>query len=941
MTRDYKASVFLPTTEFPMRGDLPKLEPSILARWEKIGLYDLIRQDSAGRPKWVLHDGPPYANGDIHIGHAVNKILKDVINRSQRMLGQDVSYVPGWDCHGLPIEWKIEEKYRAKGQDKNSVPVVEFRQECRAFAEHWVGVQADEFKRLGIMGDWAQPYLTMAYPAEAQIFRELTKFLMKGALYQGFRPVLWSVVEQTALADAEVEYHDHTSTQIYVRFPVVSSPNPALSGAGVVIWTTTPWTIPANRAVAYNPELAYMVIDVTETGDDALAKPGDKLLVAEALLEAVTAATKITGYKKLADLPGTALEGTILAHPLRGKGYEFDVQLLPGAHVTADAGTGLVHTAPSHGEDDFQLGKQFGLEVPRTVAGDGKYYDSVPLFAGVHVFKADGPVCAALTEAGNLLAQAKLLHSYPHSWRSKAPLIYRATPQWFISMETDGLREKALKAIDDTQWFPPQGKNRIGAMIAQRPDWCVSRQRTWGVPLALFISKKTGEPLRDPAVNERIAAAFEAEGGDAWFASPAARFLGNEYNPEDFEQVTDVVEVWFDSGSTHAFVLEARPDLKWPADLYLEGSDQHRGWFHTSLLESCGTRGRAPYDAVLTHGFTLDEQGRKMSKSLGNGVDPLVVMNEFGADILRLWAMLSDYSEDTRIGKSILQYTADHYRRLRNTLRYLLGALAGFDDAERLPEAEMPELERWVLHRLAELDKDLRDCIARYDFLSFYTALHTFCANDLSAFYFDIRKDALYCDAPTSARRRAARTVMAECLHKLILWLAPVMPFTAEQAWGLRPVGVAGGSQGEEDSVHRQLFPAPPAAWLDAALGEKWALIRSIRRAVTGAIELARAAKEIGSSSQAAPEVYAAPHYVAALSGLDFAEICITASIDLRPLASAPPDAVLSVDVEGVAVRFAKTDHARCERCRSHYPEVGTIADHPDLCFRCAEVVGG
>jgi isoleucyl-tRNA synthetase len=939
MTRDYKTSVFLPATEFPMRGDLPKLEPAILDRWEKIGLYDRIREDSVGRPRWVLHDGPPYANGDIHIGHAVNKILKDVINRSQRMLGQDVSYVPGWDCHGLPIEWKIEEKYRAKGLDKNAVPVVEFRQECRAFAQHWVGVQAEEFKRLGIMGDWQQPYLTMAYASEAQIFRELMKFLMKGALYQGFRPVLWSVVEQTALADAEVEYHDHTSTQIYVRFPVVSSPNAALSGAGVVIWTTTPWTIPANRAVAFNPELAYALIEVTEVAEDALAKPGDKLILAADLLEATTAATKITGFTKLADLPGTALEGTILAHPLRGKGYEFDVPLLPGAHVTADAGTGLVHTAPSHGEDDFQLGKQFGLDVPRTVAGDGKYYETVPLFAGVHVFKADAPVCAALTEAGNLLASAKLLHSYPHSWRSKAPLIYRATPQWFISMDTDGLRDKALKAIDDTKWFPAQGKNRIGAMIAQRPDWCVSRQRTWGVPMALFIDKKTGEPLRDEGVNARIAAAFEAEGGDAWFASPASRFLGNDYNPEDYEQVSDVVEVWFDSGSTHAFVLEARPDLKWPADLYLEGSDQHRGWFHTSLLESCGTRGRAPYDAVLTHGFTLDEQGRKMSKSLGNGVDPLVVMNEFGADILRLWAMLSDYSEDTRIGKSILQYTADHYRRLRNTLRYLLGALAGFEESEKVPVADMPELERWVLHRLAELDTELRDCLARYDFLSFYTALHTFCANDLSAFYFDIRKDALYCDAASSLRRRAARTVMAECLHKLILWLAPVMPFTTEQAWGLRPVGVAGGPQGDTDSVHRQLFPDVPAAWLNPALGEKWARIRSIRRAVTGAIELARAAKDIGSSSQAAPKVYAAPEYVAALSGLDFAEICITASIDLRPLADAPPQAVLSTEVEGVAVLFEKTEHARCERCRSYYPEVGTIADHPDLCFRCAEVI--
>lgn len=934
MTRDYKATIFLPKTEFPMRGNLAQKEPEILARWEEIGLYDLLRADSRGREKFVLHDGPPYANGHLHIGHALNKILKDVINRAQQMLGKDANYVPGWDCHGLPIEWKIEEEYRARGQDKNSVDPVEFRRQCREFAEKWIDVQRAEFKRLGVIGDWANPYKTMAFAAEAQIFREFTKYLMGGGLYQGSRPVMWSVVEQTALADAEVEYHDHTSTTIHVRFPVIKASDPALEGVSAVIWTTTPWTIPGNRAIAYNPELDYVVIEVTAVAEGSLAKVGEKLLVTPKLAEDLARQGKFE-WREAARLPGTKLEGTITAHPLRGQGYEYDVPLLPGAHVTDEQGTGLVHTAPGHGTEDFEVGRQFGLEIPLTVQGDGTYYPAVPLFAGLHVFKADGPVAEALTGTGALLARGRLLHSYPHSWRSKAPLIFRNTPQWFIGMERNDLRAKALAAIAETRWVPPQGETRLRSMIEQRPDWCISRQRAWGTPLAVFVDKRSGEPLRDEAVNARIAEAFEAEGGDAWFKSPPERFLGNTYKAADYEQIRDVIEVWFDSGSSHAFVLEQREDLQWPASLYLEGSDQHRGWFHTSLLEACGTRGRAPFDAVLTHGFVLDEQGRKMSKSLGNVVSPQEVADNQGVDILRLWVVGSDYSEDLRIGPEILKYQADLYRRLRNTLRYLLGALDGWTEEERLPVAEMPELERWVLHRLSELDVIGRQAVEAFDFHSLYSEIHNFCAVDLSAFYFDVRKDSLYCDAPGSARRRACRTVLWTLFEFLTAWLAPVLCFTAEEAWSQRP----GATQDPKDSVHRRIVPEIPAGWRDEALAERWAAIRELRRVVTGAIEVKRAEKVIGASLQAAPTVYADERHRAALGTMDLAELCITSEAHLADIAEATPDAFTIAEVPGIAVSFAKAGHARCERCWRMVDEVGRQRD-PKLCLRCDVAVG-
>ncbi|MGI9418433.1 MAG: isoleucine--tRNA ligase, partial [Geminicoccaceae bacterium] len=906
--KDYRETVFLPKTPFSMRANLPQREPEILARWQKLDLYKRQREQSAGQEKFVLHDGPPYANGHLHMGTALNKILKDVINRNQQMLGKDANYVPGWDCHGLPIEWQIEQKYRKARKDKDAVPVDEFRKECREFAEHWLDIQRDEFKRLGCLGDWDNPYTTMNYKAEAGIFRELAKFAMSDQLYRGRKSVMWSVVEKTALAEAEVEYHDHTSTTIIVRFPVATG-DAVIQEASVLIWTTTPWTIPANRAVAYGEDVDYRVIEVTEVGDGSFARVGEKLVLAAALLKSVTGEAKITGHKVLADLKGTALAGATAKHPLNGLGgYEFEVPLLPADFVTTEQGTGMVHVAPSHGADDFELGQQHGLDVPDTVAEDGLYTRHVPLFEGVHVFKATEPVLEALTKNNALLAQGKLVHSYPHSWRSKAPLIFRAAPQWFIPMDGDGeLRKKALKAISDTRWVPAVGENRIKSMIEQRPDWCVSRQRAWGVPIAVFVHKETDELLQDDDVNERIANAFEQEGADAWFTSDTGQFLGPDRNPDDYEQVTDILDVWFDSGSTHATVLEERDDLQWPASLYLEGSDQHRGWFHSSLLESCGTRGRAPYDAVLTHGFVVDAEGRKMSKSVGNVISPMDLMKTQGADILRLWTVSADYSEDIRIGPEILKGQADAYRRLRNTLRYLLGNLADFNESERLPASGMPELEQWVLHRLVEVDRVVREANEAFDFARLSSTIHNFCAMDLSAFYFDIRKDALYCDPADSLRRRAARAVLDELFSCLTAWLAPILVFTAEEAWLTR-------FPGDEDSVHLRTFPVISDDWRNEELAAKWERIRRVRRVVTGALEIERREKRIGSSLEAAPKVYVSAEDAALLADVDGAELAITSGLEV--IAGDPPEGAFTLDdAPGIGVVPALAEGEKCQRC--------------------------
>lgn len=943
MSVDYKATVFLPRTDFPMRAGLPKLEPRILARWAEMGLYKRLRAEAKGREKFVLHDGPPYANGDLHMGHAMNKILKDVVNRSQQMLGFDANYVPGWDCHGLPIEWKVEESYRARGQDKDTVPVAEFRRECRDFAERWMGVQKEGFIRLGVEGDWQNPYTTMDYAAEAQIVREIGKFLLSGDLYRGSKPVLWSVVEKTALADAEVEYHDHTSPTIWVRFPITQPSVPELAETDVVIWTTTPWTIPSNRAIAFGAQCDYVAVVVRQLREGCRAKVGDRLLVAAELYETFAERVGIADGEIVWKGNGQALTGTVAAHPLRGRGYDYDVPLYEADFVTWDQGTGFVHIAPGHGTDDYELGLKHDLAMPLTVDGDGRFTDAAPLFTGKTIYTAKGKegdanaaVIDALDERGAILARAKVTHSYPHSWRSKAPLIFRNTPQWFISMDKNGLRQKALAAIAKTRFVPDAGRDRLYKMIETRPDWCVSRQRVWGVPLSIFVDKKTGEPLRDATVIERVADIFAAEGADAWFAGDAQRFLGPDYRAEDYEQVRDIVEVWFDSGCTHAYVLEAREDLKWPASLYLEGSDQHRGWFHSSVLESAGTRGRAPYDAVLTHGFALDEAGMKMSKSRGGGTAPLDVIERSGADILRLWVAATNYTEDVRIGPEILRYQVDAYRRLRNTLRFLLGNLADFDEGERVPPAEMPGLERWVLHRLFELDALVRQACKDFDFLTVYQALYTFCAGDLSAFYFDVRKDSLYCDGRDAATRRACRTVLDRVFQCLTAWLAPILCFTAEEAWWARGSKESGS---EADSVHLRLFPDIPGDWENQPLAEKWARVRDVRRVVTGALELARADKRIRSSLLGHPVVHVdRAELRQAIAGTDMAEIAITSDLTVVE-GPAPAEAFTLEEVPGVAVIVGLAGGDKCQRCWKILPEVGGSAEASDLCNRCTDVV--
>ena len=951
MSPDYRDTVFLPRTDFAMKANLPEREPRLIERWRGMDLYWRLREDSKGREKFVLHDGPPYANGNIHIGHAVNKILKDVINRSKQMLGFDAPYVPGWDCHGLPIEWKVEEGYRKRGLNKDEVPVLQFRKECREFAGRWLDVQRDEFQRLGVVGDWADPYVTMAVEAEALIVRELHKFLLSGLLYRGKKSVMWSPVEKTALAEAEVEYHDHKSTTVWVRFPFTKAPDPDLEGASILIWTTTPWTIPGNRATAYNGDIDYVLVEIEDPGEGSLAKAGERLVLAEMLLPEVMAAGRVAGHRVLKRFKGKALEGGRVAHPLGSFGpfYRFDVPLLDAAYVTTEQGTGIVHIAPAHGPEDFDLCMRVGgIEVPDAVAEDGTYTAEAPGFEGVHVFRAAAPVIEALTGCGTLFAYGTLTHSYPHSWRSKAPVIFRATAQWFIGMDRpvgrggmdrpfdgngggdarDTLRARALDAIDATRFVPKRGQNRLRAMIEGRPDWNVSRQRAWGVPLAVFLHKASGEALRDPEVCARIEAAFREEGADAWWSRDPQEFLGNAYRAEDFERIDDILDVWFESGSTHAFVLERRPELKWPADLYLEGSDQHRGWFHSSLLESCGTRGRAPFEAVLTHGFTLDERGEKMAKSKGNGVAPQDVMRQYGADILRLWAVTVDTSDDHRIGPEILKGQADAYRRLRNTLRYVLGNLAGFDGGERLPEAEMPELERWVLHRLWELDGLVRSCNEAFDYPRLYGALHNFCATDLSAFYFDVRKDSLYCDRPDSVRRRAARTVLDRLFHCLVRWLAPVLCFTAEEAWLTRHPGEAG-------SVHLETFPAVPEAWRDDGLAAKWERVRAVRRAVTGALEVERREKRIGASLQAAPVVHVEEDDLRLLAGIDLAELAITSGVETT--AAPPPDGAFRLpDVPGVAVVPRLALGLKCARC---WQVRGDVDPATLLEPRCAEAV--
>lgn len=924
--RDYKDTLILPQTDFPMKAGLPKREPEILAMWQKIDLYKQLRAQSAGRPKFVLHDGPPYANGDIHIGHAMQKIVKDIIVRAHQMMGADAPFVPGWDCHGLPIEWKIEEQYRAKGQNKDEVPASEFRAECRSFAQKWVDIQSAQFQRLGVLGDWTNPYTTMAFAAEATIVAEFQKFIMDGSLYRGSKPVMWSVVEKTALAEAEVEYEEHVSPTIFVKFPVRDA-DCDTQDLFAVIWTTTPWTIPGNRAIAYAAHLSYGIYQT----------PRGRLILCDNLAAQVLAAAHIEDYTREGDIN----PGSIRAchHPLHEHGYSFDVPVLAGDFVTDDTGTGLVHIAPGHGQDDFELGRQNNVEVPFTIDEAGIYLDSVPLFAGKCVLRPNGKdgdantaVCDALRDADALLAQGKLRHQYPHSWRSKAPLIFRNTPQWFISMEKRDLRQTALTAIDQVEWLPTAGRNRIHAMVENRPDWVVSRQRAWGVPLTIFVDKASGDLLRDEAVNQRICAAVAERGADAWFDTDPQEFLGSSYDAADYERVTDILDVWFDSGVTHAFVLEQREELHWPADLYVEGSDQHRGWFQSSLLEACGTRGQAPYRQVLTHGFVMDEKGHKMSKSTGNVVDPLKLIDQSGADIIRLWVMSSDYTEDLRIGPEIIKTNTDAYRKLRNTFRFMLGNLNGYDAAQSVAPEDMPELERYMLHHLRRLDELVRTAYTRHDFRRVYQNLFNFMTIDLSSFYFDIRKDALYCDAPSSPTRRACLTVLNHLFECLTAWLAPVLAFTMEEVWQNR-------HPDERFSVHMRQFPETDVNWLAPELASKWTHIRAIRRVVTGALEIERREKRIGSSLEAAPIVYVTDQEAfAAMQGVDMADVCITSQIELRQ--DAPPaEAFVDEDIAYVGVVPALAVGEKCQRSWKIHPDVGSVPGYPNLTPRDAAAV--
>ncbi|RTL48371.1 MAG: isoleucine--tRNA ligase [Bradyrhizobiaceae bacterium] len=994
---DYSKTLYLPQTEFPMRAGLPQREPEILARWNEIDLYGKLRDSAKGRTKFVLHDGPPYANGNIHIGHALNKILKDLVTKSQQMLGFDSNYVPGWDCHGLPIEWKIEEEnYRSKGKQKpdlkNSAAMLAFRGECRAYAEHWVGVQREEFKRLGVIGDWAHPYTTMSFPAEAQIARELMKFAANGTLYRGSKPVMWSVVEKTALAEAEVEYEDYTSDTVWVKFPVAQVELPsgkdaspaiveAVGDAAVVIWTTTPWTLPGNRAISFSSKIAYGLYKVTDAPSDNWAKTGDTLILADKLAEDVFKQARVTSFERIGDIPSDVLAAMECAHPFAGfdGGYEFRVPLLNGDHVTDDTGTGFVHTAPGHGREDFDIWTEHAREleargisssIPYTVDADGALTAQAPGFTGKRVLTDKGEkgdaneaVIKALIERGALLARGRLKHQYPHSWRSKKPVIFRNTPQWFIAMDKDivdastkagtkakpgdTLRRRALQAIEVTRWVPEQGQNRITGMIAGRPDWVISRQRAWGVPITVFV-RETGdgsaEILQDEAVNARIADAFEKEGADAWYAEGAReRFLGSLSN-EAWQKVDDVLDVWFDSGSTHAFVLEdpvhfpGLAGIRRKVDggndtvMYLEGSDQHRGWFHSSLLESCGTRGRAPYDVVLTHGFTLDENGRKMSKSLGNTTAPQDVIKQSGADILRLWVAASDYSDDLRIGPEILKNTIETYRKLRNTIRWMLGTLHHYTPADTVAQSDMPELERLMLHELSRVDAVVRKAYAEFDYKTIIAALTNFMNTELSAFYFDIRKDALYCDPPSSLTRKAALTTVNILCDAIIKWLAPILSFTCEEAWQLyRPT--------EAVSIHLTQFPDGLNDYLDDALAKKWDTIRDIRRVVTGALEIERAAKRIGSSLEASPLVYVSNmELLGVLADVDLAEICITSNAMVTN-DDAPADAFRLSDVSGVAVVVEKAVGRKCARSWKILPTVGDDPDYPDVSPRDAQAL--
>ncbi len=905
-----KENLHLPQTAFSMKANLSQKEPEILKKWEKNKIFEKIRKNSKGRKKFILHDGPPYANGHIHMGTALNKILKDMVVRFHQMNGKDSVYVPGWDCHGLPIEWKIEERYKKNKKNKDEVPIKDFRRECREFAKEWINIHINEFKRLGVTGDFQNYYSTMSFAAEAQIVRELGKFLLDGSLYQGFKPVFWSTVEKTALADAEVEYQDHTSNTIFVAFKVKESPKDFLKDSNIIIWTTTPWTIPANKALAFNSNIEYALVEISD-----LENFKEKnIVVAKNLLDSIVKSCAIEKFKILRTFSGSEFTGTICKHPFEKLNYSFDVPMLEARFVTLEQGTGIVHCAPSHGPDDFNLCLKHNIPSKYTIDNAGYYTDEIPFFTKTHVFKADPIVIDKLKEVKKLLKNDKLQHSYPHSWRSKAPLIYRATPQWFISMEKKSLRNKAIKAISETAFYPPKGRERLLSMIEGRPDWCISRQRSWGVPLPIFINKKTKEPLRDQKVIDRIAEIYEKEGSDCWFTDDPKRFLGENYNVADYEKLTDIVEVWFDSGSTHSFVLEKRKDLKWPADMYLEGSDQHRGWFHSSLLESCGTRGRAPFDSILSHGFVVDGKGMKMSKSAGNVISPDDILKNYGADILRAWVASSDYAEDLRIDNTILAQHAESYRKVRNTFRFILGNLQDKHeplDFKKINIDNFSDLEKYILGKISHLDSSIKENLKNYNYHKLYKELSNFCSLDLSSFYFDIRKDLLYCDNLNSKKRKDCIVVLNIILECLLKWFAPIFVFTTEEIFNLL--------NKNENSIHEFSFPEIPQKWKNDSLNNKWQDLYGIKQEVNIAIEEKRSSKEIGSSLEADILIHANEKTFNLLEGLNLEEYFITSKAKkIKGI-----DNVLRIDVK-------KAIGTKCPRCWK-------ILENK--CSRCEEAV--
>ena len=919
---DYKATLNLPQTEFPMRANLPEREPQFLREWERQNLYARLRDARAGREMWVLHDGPPYANGHIHMGHALNKILKDLVVKSRSMFGFNAVYVPGWDCHGLPIEHQVDKELGPKAAE---IPVPEKRRLCRAYAQKFIEIQREEFKRLGVLGDWRNPYQTMDYRYEADILRELGKFFATGGVYRGLKPVHWCASCLTALAEAEVEYHDHTSPSIYVAFPLTSNPSaldPSLAGAevSVVIWTTTPWTLPANLAIVVHPMEEYVVF----------RSRGRHFMAAAKLLDETAHKCGLPDPVVVFRGPGARLAGLTTRHPWLGR----PSPIFTADYVTMDQGTGCVHTAPGHGADDYDTGIKHALPIYNPVDDLGRFVAEVEHFAGMNVWEANPAIIARLEAEGKLLHAEEFQHSYPHCWRCKSPILFRATNQWFISMEVGGLRRRALEAIAQVQWIPPWGEERISSMIANRPDWCISRQRAWGTPIAVFSCASCGTLLPEARLVEHVASLMEREGADVWFARPARELLPEgtrcaKCGGEEFTKETDILDVWFESGVSQAAVLRVRADQRWPAEMYLEGSDQHRGWFHSSLLAAVGVQGGAPYRAVLTHGFVVDGEGRKMSKSLGNVIAPQEVIEKYGAEVLRLWVAAEDYRDDVRLSEEILTRVAEGYRRIRNTCRYLLGNLSDFDPArDAVPVRDLLPIDRFILHRLQRLTQRVRSAYEEYEFHVLYHSLHNFCAVDLSAFYLDVLKDRVYTSARTSPLRRSAQTAMCEVLVSLVKLMAPVLSFTADEVWRFIPM------PDKPASVHLTEFPEVRGDLLDEKFATDWDRLLAVRDEVLRALEAARKEKRIGSSQEAAVEVeVAGPEYdFLASHQADLETICIVSRLTVSPAPGGP-------EAAGVRVQVDRAPGGKCQRCWNYRESVGASPAHPSLCHRCVAVL--